>query len=128
MQALMEGGLLCNDSALTQEGGHWTPNGAPTEVALITAAMKAGLVLDNLKAAKPRVHSVPFESEHKFMVRVVLKQAERQRGDHGMVLCSCRKHLRWHLVQTAQHCCMHLLRQLPAHAACMHAAAHDRCA
>jgi magnesium-transporting ATPase (P-type) len=61
--------MLCNDSALVTEaspgGGapSYTPNGAPTEVALLTAGLKAGLDLAAVKAAKPRVASVPFESE-----------------------------------------------------------------
>lgn len=39
------------------------------QVALITAGMKAGLRLEELKKVKPRIGAVPFESEHKFMVR-----------------------------------------------------------
>jgi hypothetical protein len=67
LQALLEGSLLCNDSALSKDDatGQYIPNGAPTEVSLITAAVKAGLQPDALKQAKPRVASVPFESEHK---------------------------------------------------------------
>jgi len=62
--------MLCNDSHLNRTAGAdgketWTPNGAPTEVSLITVGVKAGLAVDALKAAKPRVGSVPFESEHK---------------------------------------------------------------
>jgi len=71
--ALLEGAVLCNDSHLGAEPSGtgattYTPNGAPTEVALITAGLKAGLVLETLKAEKPRIGAVPFESEHKFMV------------------------------------------------------------
>lgn len=67
LQALLEGSLLCNDSALSKDDATcaYTPNGAPTEVSLITAALKAGLQPKALKNAKPRVASVPFESEHK---------------------------------------------------------------
>jgi Ca2+-transporting ATPase len=67
LQALLEGSLLCNDSALSKDetNGHYIPNGAPTEVSLITAALKAGLQPDTVKQQKPRVASVPFESEHK---------------------------------------------------------------
>jgi magnesium-transporting ATPase (P-type) len=43
---------------------------AHPQVALITAGLKAGLKLDALTAAKPRIASVPFESEHKFMATV----------------------------------------------------------
>lgn len=72
LQALLEGSLLCNDSALTKDDSSgsavYSPNGAPTEVSLITAAMKAGLQPATLKQEKPRVTSVPFESEHKVSV------------------------------------------------------------
>jgi magnesium-transporting ATPase (P-type) len=74
VQALLEGTVLCNDSALTSDSSTgstiYTPNGAPTEVALITAALKAGINIDALKTSTPRVASVPFESEHKFMATV----------------------------------------------------------
>lgn len=106
MQALMEGGLLCNDSALTQENGVWTPNGAPTEVALITAALKAGLVLDNLKAAKPRVHSVPFESEHKFMVRAVADGRREMFTQRGAPARAARA-----AAAAGWHCCVRQWRQ-----------------
>lgn len=70
LQALLEGSLLCNDSALSKDEatGQYIPNGAPTEVSLITAAVKAGMQPEALKQAKPRVASVPFESEHKVCV------------------------------------------------------------
>ncbi|KAG2431551.1 hypothetical protein HXX76_009565 [Chlamydomonas incerta] len=53
----------------------YSPLGAPTEVALLTAAEKAGLPpAAELKAALPRVGTVPFESEHKFMATVHREQ------------------------------------------------------
>lgn len=48
----------------------YTPVGAPTEVSLITAALKAGLSVEDVKKLYPRIASVPFESEHKFMATV----------------------------------------------------------
>ncbi len=75
VRAILEGSLLCNDSALTNSTGadgkeDWVPSGAPTEVALVTAGVKAGLSVAGAKEAKPRIASVPFESEHKFMATV----------------------------------------------------------
>ena len=44
VQVALEGGLLCNDSSLGYDGkSTFTPNGAPTEVSLITAGIKATL-------------------------------------------------------------------------------------
>ena len=48
----------------------YTPVGAPTEVSLITAALKAGLCVEDVKKLYPRIASVPFESEHKFMATI----------------------------------------------------------
>lgn len=71
VKAILEGTMLCNDSNLNYDGTSiYTPVGAPTEVALITGGLKAGLCMDDVKKLKPRVHSVPFESEHKFMATV----------------------------------------------------------
>ena len=41
--------------------------GDPTEVALICAALKAGLSLDKLEAAYRRLDVLPFESQHQYM-------------------------------------------------------------
>ena len=61
--------MLCNDSSLDYDGkSTYLPVGAPTEVALITAGIKAGLSVSELNKSHPRLASVPFESEHKFMV------------------------------------------------------------
>ncbi|KAI8475580.1 MAG: calcium transporting ATPase [Monoraphidium minutum] len=74
VRAVLEGAMLCNDSNLNVAGegaaAIYTPNGAPTEVALITAGLKAGISLGDIKASKPRIGSVPFESEHKFMATI----------------------------------------------------------
>ncbi len=74
---MLEGAVLCNDSALTESTDESTgkrtyaPLGAPTEVALLVAGAKAGLPPPGeLAGAKPRVAAVPFESEHKFMATV----------------------------------------------------------
>jgi magnesium-transporting ATPase (P-type) len=72
IRSIMEGCMLCNDGVLNSKPDAdgkmvWTPNGAPTEVALITAGVKAGLVVDEVNESRPRIGAVPFESEHKFM-------------------------------------------------------------
>ena len=42
-------------------------SGDPTEGALLTLALKAGLDAPAEHAARPRVDAIPFESEHRFM-------------------------------------------------------------
>ncbi len=68
--ALMEclkAGLLCNDSRLIDNDGQWGVEGDPTEVALITAAAKAGLSREVLEQDFPRTDTLSFESEHQYM-------------------------------------------------------------
>lgn len=76
VRALIQGLLLCNDSSISVNVNEGTgkevyvPLGAPTEAALLVLGQKAGLDLKQLQGSYPRVASVPFESEHKFMVTV----------------------------------------------------------
>jgi magnesium-transporting ATPase (P-type) len=59
--------LLCNDANLLREQGGWKVEGDPTEGALFPFASKLGLAREAESAASPRIDSIPFESEHKFM-------------------------------------------------------------
>ena len=60
-------GVLCNDSQLKQTGENWSVVGDPTEGALIAAAAKAGFSQPGLWASKPRLDSIPFESQYQYM-------------------------------------------------------------
>ncbi|MGC8732123.1 MAG: cation-translocating P-type ATPase, partial [Halothiobacillaceae bacterium] len=60
--------LLCNDARLRHDdNGSWILAGDPTEGALVTLAMKAGLDPAAETAHYPRIDEIPFESEHRFM-------------------------------------------------------------
>ncbi len=59
--------LLCNDAVLREHAGEWRLEGDPTEGALLTLALKAGLDPHFEAEALPRVDAIPFESEHRFM-------------------------------------------------------------
>ena len=63
----MTAGLLCNDSRLINNDGQWGIEGDPTEVALISAAVKAGLLQEKIEQDYPRVDTLPFESQHQYM-------------------------------------------------------------
>ena len=59
--------LLCNDAVVREQEGEWRVEGDPTEGALAVLARKAGLD-PRLEAEElPRVDTIPFESEHRFM-------------------------------------------------------------
>ena len=64
---LCRAGLLCNDAVLQPHNGSWMNQGDPTEVALITLAMKAKLDPGIERERLPRTDVIPFESEHRFM-------------------------------------------------------------
>ena len=59
--------LLCNDASLKEEGGKWLLRGDPTEGALLTLGLKAGLDYSRLLQEYPRVAEIPFDSERKRM-------------------------------------------------------------
>ncbi|WP_119355387.1 cation-transporting P-type ATPase [Azohydromonas sediminis] len=67
LAALAEVAALCNDASLHEADGRWTLAGDPTEGALLTLAMKAGLNPAELKVERARLDVIPFESEHRFM-------------------------------------------------------------
>lgn len=58
---------LCNDASLRFVDGSWQLAGDPTEGALVTLAMKAGIDPETEKSALPRIDVIPFESEHRYM-------------------------------------------------------------
>ncbi|MFN3545238.1 MAG: cation-transporting P-type ATPase [Thiobacillus sp.] len=67
LQELARAALLCNDADLRQTDAGWQLAGDPTEGALLTLAMKAGLDLRQMRADFRRTDVIPFESEHRFM-------------------------------------------------------------
>ncbi|WP_115719473.1 cation-translocating P-type ATPase [Gallaecimonas mangrovi] len=64
---LLRCGQLCNDSRLVHADNTWLAEGDPTEVALITAAGKAGLKQEIEQSHWPRTDTLPFESQYQYM-------------------------------------------------------------
>ncbi len=64
---LMRAAVLCSDAVVRRDEERWILEGAPTEGALVTAALKAELDPDAERKAIPRTDLIPFESEHRFM-------------------------------------------------------------
>jgi Ca2+-transporting ATPase len=100
VRALLEAGVLCNDAQLQGPAGaepRWKPIGDPTEVALVTLAIKAGLIPDELRTHWPRRAEIPFDPAAKMMAtqhqmaegsRVILKGAP----EAVLELCGSMRH------------------------------------
>ena len=80
LMRLAEAAALCNDASLHEDDAGWHLAGDPTEGALLTLAMKAGLNPGELKIERERRDVIPFESEHRFMATL------HPRGDATVVL------------------------------------------
>jgi Ca2+-transporting ATPase len=96
LRELLECAVLCNDSQLEgpfDDEPRWRPLGDPTEVALVTAAVKAGVVPLALRERQRRRAEIPFDPAAKLMAtqhdtskgpRVIVK------GAPEVVLRACR--------------------------------------
>lgn len=67
LQLAVRAGVLCNDSTLIKADDAWEIGGDPTEGALLVLGIKAGLSRAAAELAWPRLDTVPFESERRFM-------------------------------------------------------------
>lgn len=71
LSELMRACLLCNDASLYKENSddnsEWIMQGDPTEGALLSLGIKAGLETKFEYEMWPRTDVIPFESEHRFM-------------------------------------------------------------
>ncbi|MBC8209968.1 MAG: cation-transporting P-type ATPase [Gammaproteobacteria bacterium] len=67
LREVAKAALLCNDSSLSEVGNQWQMQGDPTEGALVTMALKAGLIQQECQSQFPRTDTIPFESQHRFM-------------------------------------------------------------
>ena len=68
LETLVRAGLLCNDAEVRRdEEKGFVIDGDPTEGAMVTLALKAGLDREAENRSYPRIDEIPFESEHRFM-------------------------------------------------------------
>ncbi|MCB1850997.1 MAG: HAD-IC family P-type ATPase, partial [Gammaproteobacteria bacterium] len=77
---LARAGLLCNDAEVQLSGEAWQLRGDPTEGSMITLAMKCGLDPLFQGEALPRIDTIPFESEHRFMATL-----HHDHAGHGFI-------------------------------------------
>jgi len=80
LREMAQAALLCNDASIGEENGIWRMQGDPTEGALVTLAVKAGLSQQQFQAQFPRIDTIPFESEHRFMATL-----HHDHSGHGFI-------------------------------------------
>lgn len=90
---ILKCGALCNDSDLYEKDGKWLIKGDPTEGALVVAAAKVGLKVNEIRLENPRIEEMPFSSERKRMTTlhqmVDGKKIAFMKGAPEMVLERC---------------------------------------
>ncbi|MRH42202.1 calcium-translocating P-type ATPase, SERCA-type [Aquibacillus halophilus] len=70
LDSLLLYGALCNHAILNKKKGKWLIDGDPTEGALLVAARKANITLEDTEKFRI-VHEIPFDSDRKRMTVVV---------------------------------------------------------
>jgi P-type Ca2+ transporter type 2C len=83
VRAVIGGGSLANDAALTRGDGEWTVQGDPTEAAFLVAEAKIGGLSEARAARFERVGEIPFTSERKLMTTL---EADLQGEGHIAVV------------------------------------------
>ena len=74
VRLMLAGAALCSNARLNHppNSHQWQVLGDPTEGALLVAAIKAGLKLEELQQQAPRIQEIPFDS-HRRMMTVLLE-------------------------------------------------------
>ncbi|MBD2597341.1 cation-transporting P-type ATPase [Nostoc spongiaeforme FACHB-130] len=74
VRLMLAGAALCSNARLNHppNSHQWQAVGDPTEAALLVAAIKAGLNLEDLQHQAPRIREIPFDS-HRRMMTVLLE-------------------------------------------------------
>ncbi len=87
--------LACNNAQLVQKEGIWNVIGDPTEGALLVAALKTGLTIEQIEKDMPRYFEIPFDSDRKrrTVIRKMLNGALKAfiNGAPDVLLEKCTK-------------------------------------
>lgn len=90
-KVLLKNAVLCSDANIIYEGKDYSMSGDPTEVALVVAATKAGIVIDALRHTHSRRDVIPFDSEKQYMAtlhnNIIIK------GAPEVIVKRCSEHI-----------------------------------
>lgn len=96
LRSLITTGVLCNDSSMKEEEGHYKIFGDTTEGTLLVLGMRADLDVETIQKENPRVQDIPFTSERKLMTTIHSVDKERTahvKGAPEVVLGKCTRGL-----------------------------------
>ena len=79
VRRLLLDAALCSDATLRRHDGQWGITGDPTEGALVVAAEKAGVAVEETRRRHARRDAIPFESENQLMATSHAEPDGRQR-------------------------------------------------
>jgi Ca2+-transporting ATPase len=88
VELLLTGAALCSNAKLIhlETPSRWQEIGDPTEAALLVAAAKAGLNIEQLQQKFPRLREIPFDSRRRMMTVVLdWQQAQIWQSDDPCV-------------------------------------------
>ena len=91
MLLLLKKAVLCSDANVIYEANNYSISGDPTEVALVVAAAKAGISIDDLRQEIPRKDVIPFDSEKQYMA--TLNDNIIVKGAPEVILKRCSTHI-----------------------------------
>lgn len=80
LREIAQAALLCNEATLTKINDQWAMHGDPTDGALVSLALKAGLDQKVINDMFPRTDTIPFESQHRFMATL-----HHDHAGHGFI-------------------------------------------
>ncbi len=75
LNRLLRIGVLSSNADLKEDDGQWKVEGNPSEGALLTAALKAGMDIGPMRAGNQRLGEIPFSSDAKYMATLHPGQA-----------------------------------------------------
>lgn len=94
IEDLLKASILCSDAMLDESQNGWLPIGDPTEIALIVAGRKIGLIEDKLREQWKRNDVIPFESERRLMATLNSSPSQQHfifiKGAPEEVLAACK--------------------------------------
>jgi magnesium-transporting ATPase (P-type) len=92
---LLKGAILCSDATLDENPKGWLPVGDPTEIALVVAGRKMGLIEDELREEWKRIDVIPFESERRMMATLNCSASQERyifiKGAPEEVIAACKE-------------------------------------